>query len=95
MQVDREQALDTALGQITVGAGATLAALQAAARRAGQDATLDFATLADGFLGPSDDPDLYHGSVSWRIETRTRPLPRRERLDHLQFRPTPVQRRGR
>jgi hypothetical protein len=32
------------------------------------DAALDFATFADGFLGPSADPELHHGSVSWRIE---------------------------
>jgi FAD/FMN-containing dehydrogenase len=35
--------VDTTVGQVTVGAGATLAALQAAARRAGEDAALDFA----------------------------------------------------
>jgi FAD/FMN-containing dehydrogenase len=35
--------VDTAVGQVTVGAGATLAALQQAARAAGQDAGLDFA----------------------------------------------------
>jgi FAD/FMN-containing dehydrogenase len=35
--------VDTAVGQLTVGAGATLAALQAAARTAGRDAGLDFA----------------------------------------------------
>jgi FAD/FMN-containing dehydrogenase len=35
--------VDTAVGQVTVGAGATLAALQAAARAAGEDAALDFA----------------------------------------------------
>ncbi len=34
--------VDIAVGQVTVGAGATLAALQAAARAAGQDAGLDF-----------------------------------------------------
>ena len=34
--------VDEAIGQVTVGAGATLAALQDAARAAGQDATLDF-----------------------------------------------------
>ena len=34
--------IDTALGQVTVGAGATLAALQAAARTADEDPTLDF-----------------------------------------------------
>ena len=32
------------------------------------DAALDFATFAEGFLGPSADPELHHGSVSWRIE---------------------------
>ena len=35
-------AVDEAIGQVTVGAGATLAALQDAARAAGQDAALDF-----------------------------------------------------
>ncbi len=35
--------VDTAVGQVTVGAGATLAALQQAARAAGEDAALDFA----------------------------------------------------
>src|ERR1700722_14475875 len=35
--------VDTAVGQVTVGAGATLAALQAAARAEGEDAALDFA----------------------------------------------------
>ena len=34
--------VDEAIGQVTVGAGATLAALQDAARAAGQDAALDF-----------------------------------------------------
>jgi FAD/FMN-containing dehydrogenase len=34
--------VDMAVGQVTVGAGATLAALQAAARSAGEDAALDF-----------------------------------------------------
>ena len=34
--------VDPAIGQVTVGAGTTLAALQSAARGAGQDATLDF-----------------------------------------------------
>jgi FAD/FMN-containing dehydrogenase len=34
--------VDAAIGQVTVGAGATLAALQDAARKAGQDAALDF-----------------------------------------------------
>ncbi len=32
------------------------------------DGALDFATFAEGFLGPSADPELHHGSVSWRIE---------------------------
>src|SRR4051794_28304607 len=35
--------LDAAVGQVTVGAGATLAALHAACAAAGQDAALDFA----------------------------------------------------
>jgi hypothetical protein len=29
---------------------------------------LDFATVSDGTLGPSADPDVAHGSVMWRIE---------------------------
>lgn len=32
------------------------------------EAALDFATLADGFLGPAADSELHHGSVIWRIE---------------------------
>jgi FAD/FMN-containing dehydrogenase len=42
-RLDEIGEVDRALGQVTVGAGVTLAALQTAARRAGQDATLDFA----------------------------------------------------
>lgn len=44
-------AVDTALGQVTVGAGATLAALQAAARQAGEDAALDFAARDSCTIG--------------------------------------------
>ncbi|HEY7151494.1 MAG TPA: hypothetical protein VH391_07415 [Solirubrobacterales bacterium] len=32
------------------------------------EAALDFATVSDGTLGPSADPDVAHGSVMWRIE---------------------------
>src|SRR4051794_17860607 len=42
-RLDAVGRVDAALGQVTVGAGATLAALQAACRAAGQDAALDFA----------------------------------------------------
>ncbi len=41
-RLDEVGEVDTALGQVTVGAGATLAALQAAAHAADQDAGLDF-----------------------------------------------------
>lgn len=43
--------VDRALGQVTVGAGATLAALQDAARRAGEDAALDFGARDSATLG--------------------------------------------
>jgi FAD/FMN-containing dehydrogenase len=43
--------VDTALGQVTVGAGATLAALQAAAAHAGEDTTLDFAARDSCTIG--------------------------------------------
>jgi FAD/FMN-containing dehydrogenase len=42
-RLDQIGDVDTAVGQVTVGAGATLAALQDAARAAGEDAGLDFA----------------------------------------------------
>lgn len=41
-RLDQIGEVDVAIGQVTVGAGATLAALQDAAKAAGQDATLDF-----------------------------------------------------
>jgi FAD/FMN-containing dehydrogenase len=41
-RLNRIGEVDTAIGQVTVGAGVTLAALQAAARAADQDAALDF-----------------------------------------------------
>ncbi len=43
--------IEPALGQISVGAGVTLAALQAAARNAGEDATLDFAARESCTIG--------------------------------------------
>jgi len=43
--------IDRALGQVTVGAGATLAALQDAARNAGEDAALDFAARDSATIG--------------------------------------------
>lgn len=42
LRLNAVEDVDAALGQVTVGAGATLAALQAAARSADQDAGLDF-----------------------------------------------------
>jgi hypothetical protein len=32
------------------------------------DAGLDFASVAEGSLGPTVDSELHHGSVIWRIE---------------------------
>jgi FAD/FMN-containing dehydrogenase len=43
--------VDTALGQVEVGAGATLAALQTVARAAGQDAGLDFGARDSATIG--------------------------------------------
>ena len=43
--------VDAALGQVTVGAGATLAALQTACRAAGQDAALDFGARDSATIG--------------------------------------------
>jgi len=43
--------VDAAVGQVTVGAGATLAALQACARAAGEDAALDFAARDSCTIG--------------------------------------------
>src|SRR6476469_1462168 len=43
--------VDEAIGQVTVGAGATLAALQDAAKAADQDATLDFGARDSCTLG--------------------------------------------
>lgn len=42
LRLNAVEEVNAALGQVTVGAGATLAALQEAARSAGQDAGLDF-----------------------------------------------------
>jgi FAD/FMN-containing dehydrogenase len=50
-RLDQIGALDTALGQVTVGAGVTLAALQAAAAHAGEDTTLDFAARDSCTIG--------------------------------------------
>jgi FAD/FMN-containing dehydrogenase len=50
-RLDEIGPVDRAVGQVTVGAGATLAALQAAARDADQDATLDFAARDSCTLG--------------------------------------------
>ncbi len=43
--------IDPASGQVTVGAGATLAALHEAARRAGEDPTLDFGARDSATIG--------------------------------------------
>jgi FAD/FMN-containing dehydrogenase len=64
---------DAALGQVTVEAGATLAALQAAARRVGQDAGLDFAARDSCTVGGVVACDaggaraLRHGTARARV----------------------------
>jgi FAD/FMN-containing dehydrogenase len=50
-RLDDIEAVDTAVGQVTVGAGATLASLQDAARQAGEDAALDFAARDSCTMG--------------------------------------------
>ncbi|MGO9752021.1 MAG: FAD-binding oxidoreductase [Solirubrobacteraceae bacterium] len=51
VRLDGISAVDEALGQVTVGAGATLAALQAACAAAGTDAGLDFAARDSCTIG--------------------------------------------
>jgi len=50
-RLDQIGEVDSARGQVTVGAGATLAALQAAASRVGEDAGLDFASRESCTIG--------------------------------------------
>jgi FAD/FMN-containing dehydrogenase len=50
-RLDAIGSVDAALGQVTVGAGATLAALQAACRAAGLDAGLDFGARDTATVG--------------------------------------------
>lgn len=65
--------VDGSLGQVTAGAGVTLAALQAAARRAGEDAALDFAARDSCTLGGVVACDaggaraLRHGTARARV----------------------------
>jgi FAD/FMN-containing dehydrogenase len=65
--------IDSATGQVTVGAGATLAALQTAARAAGQDAGLDFAARDSCTVGGVVACDaggpraLSHGTARARV----------------------------
>lgn len=65
--------VDTAVGQVTVGAGVTLAALQAAARSAGEDAGLDFAARDSCTVGGVVACDaggaraLRHGTARSRV----------------------------
>ncbi len=66
-------AVDAALGQVTVGAGATLAALQAACTAAGQDAGLDFSARDSCTVGGVVACDaggaraLRHGTARARV----------------------------
>jgi FAD/FMN-containing dehydrogenase len=50
-RLDELRDLDSAVGQVTVGAGATLAALQEAAHAAGEDAGLDFGARESCTIG--------------------------------------------
>jgi FAD/FMN-containing dehydrogenase len=65
--------VDTALGQVTVGAGATLAALRDAARAAGEDAGLDFGARDSCTIGGVVACDaggaraLRHGTARFRV----------------------------
>lgn len=65
--------IDLATGQVTVGAGVTLAALQAAAGRAGLDAALDFAARDSCTVGGAVACDsggaraLRHGTARARV----------------------------
>src|SRR4051812_14028481 len=65
--------VDGALGQVTAGAGATLAALQAACAQAGQDAALDFAARDSATVGGAVACDaggaraLRHGTARARV----------------------------
>src|SRR5205814_1705566 len=72
-RLDEIGAVDRAAGQVTVGAGATLAALQAAARTAGQDAALDFGARDSCTVGGAVACDaggarvLRHGTARARV----------------------------
>ena len=65
--------VDAALGQVTAGAGATLAALQHACAEAGQDAALDFAARDSATVGGAVACDaggaraLRHGTARARV----------------------------
>ncbi len=72
-RLDDVGAVDDALGQVTVGAGTTLATLQDACRRAGHDAGLDFAARDSCTLGGVVACDaggaraLRHGTARARV----------------------------
>src|SRR4051794_40737956 len=72
-RLDAVGEVDAALGQVTAGAGATLAALQAACARAGQDAGLDFAARDSCTVGGVVACDaggaraLRHGTARARV----------------------------
>ncbi len=72
-RLDDVGAVDRALGQVTVGAGATLAAVQAAATAAGLDAALDFAARDSCTVGGAIACDaggaraLRHGTARARV----------------------------
>ena len=72
-RLDAIEEVDQSLGQVTVGAGATLAALQAAARSADEDAGLDFAARDSCTVGGVVACDaggaraLRHGTARARV----------------------------
>lgn len=72
-RLDEIGEVDEAAAQVTVGAGATLAALQAHARAAGLDAGVDFATRDSATIGGLVATDaggaraLRHGTVRARV----------------------------
>ncbi|MEA2145832.1 MAG: hypothetical protein QOG59_1419 [Solirubrobacteraceae bacterium] len=80
---------DPAIGQVTAGAGATLAALQAAARGAGQDAGLDFAardTCTVGGVAACDAGGaraLRHGTARARVAGLEVVLANGETIDRM------------
>ncbi len=72
-RLDQLEPVDRSVGQVTAGAGVTLAELQAAARHAGEDAALDFAARDSCTVGGAVACDaggaraLRHGTARARV----------------------------